>query len=174
MKKVILLVALISGSAMAAPNTLMGGGDGYWGWLISPELRVLPNGLGVGGKLALARYEGDHGLLIGGQFNLHQLGDPGTDISMTQYGLMLGYRYMPYQVAHWDTEVVLGQISQNDGNGAATAFAGELSGTWKVNVHPNIQVGVGLAAIVSGQPDSDTIAAVETLAGRLVFEFGKF
>lgn len=169
-----LILLLLSGPAFGAPATLMGAGSGYWGWLVSPELRLLPDGVGVGGKIAVARYEGDHGLLLGGQFNLHQLGTPGDDISMTQYGLMLGYRYMPYQVSHLDTEVVLGQIVQNNGAETATAFAGELSATWKVNVHPNIQVGAGLAAIIGGQPDSDAIAAYESLAARLVFEFGRF
>lgn len=173
MKRILCLLAL-AGPAMAAPETLLDDGPGYWGWLIGPELRIQADGLGLGIKAGAVRFAGDHGLLIGGQFNQYQVGAPGTDKSMSQYGLLLGYRYMPYAVGHLDTEVILGQIRQTDGATAATAFSGEINTAWKINVHPNIQVGVGLAAILSGQPDSDTFAAVDTLAGRLVFEFGRF
>lgn len=173
MKRVLLMMAL-AGGAYGAPQTLLDSASGYWGYLVGPEVRLTSDGLGLGVKAAAVRYAGDHGLLVGGQFNTYQLGTPGEDVAINHYGLLLGYRFMPYAIGHWDSELILGLLSQASNGNAATAYAAELNTAWKVNVHPNIQVGLGGGVLISGQPDSDTLAQVETPVARLIFEFGQF
>lgn len=160
--------------AWASTQTLVDSGQGRWGVTLAPELRVNNQGLGYRFKLSALHTNGDHGLELGLSYLLFDSDREGEQQSLTFVGLVLGYRYLPYMVGHLDSELTLGQVNLAYAGNESSAYAAELATAWKVNVNSWLQVGAGVAVLLSAKPESPEFEPLQDLQARVIVEFGRF
>ncbi len=171
MRFFLLLVLFCSSSVWAwQTQTLLEPGQGRWGFSATPELRINNQGVGYRLKLSSLYTSGDHGLELGvaGQvFDTEYMGD---NQNIAFYGLVLGYRFLPFEIGYLDSNLTMGAAVIDQ----TTAYAAELSAAWKINVSSWLQVGAGLAVLQSAPPNNADMESLQDVQMRMLLELGKF